>query len=75
MTPNVETSLRRRIDELVKKHGGFRPAARALKLGPQYLWRLWAGEKDNPSDAVMRKLGVYRVVTYYAKRSTGDLDR
>ena len=65
MTPNEATTLKRRVAELVKQHGGLRKAARAIGMGPQYLFRLGAGEKANPSDAILRKLGLYRVVAFY----------
>lgn len=53
-----------RVAELVKQHGGLRPAARAIKITPQYLYRLGNGEKKNASPAVLRKLGLRRVVAY-----------
>jgi hypothetical protein len=54
--------LQGRIDELMVKHGGLRPAARVLQMNAGYLQRLWSGEKDNPSDDVLRKLGLKRTV-------------
>jgi len=52
-----------RVAELVGKHGGVRPAARVLKMDHGYLHRLLTGEKKEPSAAVLRKLGLRRVVT------------
>jgi hypothetical protein len=60
-----ETTLKRRVADVVRQHGGLRKAARALGMTPQYLWRLGEGEKDNPSDAVLRKLGLKRQVVYW----------
>lgn len=60
----VETTIPARVAEIVAKHGGIRPAARVLKMTPQYLYRLGTGEKKNASAAVLRKLGLIRVVTY-----------
>ena len=57
-------TIQKRVSELVEKHGGLRPAARALKMTPQYLYRLGNGEKRNASAAMLRKLGLCRVVTY-----------
>ena len=66
-----ETTIRRRVAELVKKHGGLRAAARAIMLTPQYLYRLGTGEKENPSGEVLRKLGLVRHVTYRNTPSAG----
>jgi len=48
----------------VNRHGGVRLAARALQIDHAYLARLLSGEKDNPSDSVLRKLGLRKVVHY-----------
>jgi hypothetical protein len=53
-----------RIRELEAKHGGLRAAARALDCDAAYLLRLRDGEKRNPSAAMLRKLGLKKVVTY-----------
>lgn len=60
-------TLRDRIQQLADKHGGIRPAARVLKIDPSYLWRLYSGEKTEPSDAVLKKLRLVKVVTYRPK--------
>jgi hypothetical protein len=56
--------LQRRIWELVDRHISMRATARVLKVDHAYLSRLATGEKDNPSDALLRKLGIRRIVTY-----------
>ena len=53
-----------RIKELITEHGGLRQAARHLKCDPSYLLRLYDGEKTNPGEAVLKKLGLKKVVTY-----------
>jgi hypothetical protein len=58
------TLLQKRISALAKQHGSTRAAARVLEVDHAYLWRLAHGEKDNPDDALLRKLGLRRVVTY-----------
>jgi hypothetical protein len=63
-------TIRQRVAELMTQHGGLRPAARALKMTPQYLYRLGNGEKKNASAAMLRKLGLLRVVTYIRISST-----
>ena len=62
--------LQRRIWELVDRHISMRATARVLKVDHAYLSRLASGEKENPSDALLRKLGLRRVVTYkeFARR-------
>lgn len=56
--------LKKRIETLTKRHGSLRAVARVLKIDSGYLSRLASGEKDNPSDAVLRKLGLVRYVMY-----------
>ena len=53
-----------RIKELVAEHGGVRQAARYLKCDPSYLLRLHDGEKTNPGEALLKNLGLKKVVTY-----------
>lgn len=58
--------VQHRIAKLVKHHRGLRAAACVLKVDPAYLHRLATGEKQNPSDAVLRKLHLRRVARYEA---------
>jgi len=53
-----------RIEQAEKKHGGLRPAAKALGIDPGYLFRLKNAQKMNPSDEVLAALGLERVVYY-----------
>lgn len=53
-----------RIRELEAQHGSLRAAARVLRCDAAYLLRLRDGEKRNPSTAMLRKLGLKKVVTY-----------
>lgn len=59
-------SLRDRIDELCEKHGSQRAAAAVLKIDHAYLSRLRRGSKVEPSQHVLKKLGLQRVVLYRA---------
>lgn len=59
-----------RIEQLIKQHGSLRAAGRVIKVDSAYLLRLHAGTKTEPSAAVLRKLGLKRVVTY--KQRDGD---
>jgi hypothetical protein len=56
--------LRERIKELEAQHGGLNAAARVLKVDAGYLSRLASGEKDTPSDKLLRKMGLRRVVWF-----------
>lgn len=71
---NRANLLQRRIAELVDKHGSFRAAARVLRVDHAYLHCLCFGKKDNPSDALLRKLGLRRdvTVTYQNRRQEGE---
>lgn len=60
--------LRGRIQELAKRHGTLRAVARVLEIDAGYLSRLQDGLKTEPSEAVLRKLGLRRVVTYVDRR-------
>ena len=60
----LNVGLEGRIRELETQHGGLRPAARVLDCDVAYLLRLRNGEKKNPSDAMLEKMGLKRVVTY-----------
>lgn len=52
------------VRELIARHGGVRPAARVLKVSAAYVSRLARGEKIWPSDRLLQKLGVARIVAY-----------
>jgi len=54
--------IKRHIECLVELHGGIRSAGRVLGIDPGYLVRLRDGKKSNPSDDVLEKLGLKRVV-------------
>jgi len=63
------TVLQERIAELAEQHGSLRAAARVLECDAGYLSRLQSGEKDNPEDWLLRRMGLRRVVTY--ERTSG----
>jgi transcriptional regulator with XRE-family HTH domain len=56
--------LLRRLNALQAQHGSLRAVARVLEIDAGYLSRLKAGEKLNPSDALLRKLGLRRYVQF-----------
>ena len=57
-------TLKRRVAELIAKHGTLRAAARAIQVEPSYLSRIERGEKDNPSALTLRRMGLREVVAY-----------
>ena len=57
-------TLERRLGELVLRHGSLRAVGRVLEIDHAYLHRLYHGEKKEPSAAVLKKIGLRRVVTY-----------
>ena len=57
-------TIQERIIELQEKHGGLNAASRALGVDPGYLSKLGSGEKTNPSDEVLKKLKLKRVISY-----------
>ncbi len=57
------TLIAQRIDALTERHGSLRAAARVLNVSAGYLSRLRDGLKTNPSDQLLKKLGIKRVVT------------
>ncbi len=72
------SQLRARIQQLAKHHGSLRAAARVLEIDHGYLSRLQDGGKTEPSDDILRKLDLRRVVTYVRRsksRSTMDCER
>ena len=62
-------TLQSRVLDLIVIHGSLRAAARAAKVDAAYLHRLRYGHKTSPSAAVLRRLGLRRVVTFEAIRA------
>lgn len=52
------------IRQLVELHGSLRAVGRATGIDATYLSRLAHGEKANPSDDTLARIGLRRV-TYY----------
>lgn len=57
-------AIAKRIDGLVEQHGSLRAAAKVLGCDAGYLSRLRAGEKRNPSSALLKRMGL-KVRTVY----------
>lgn len=60
----VMQTLSGRVRMLEAQYGGLRAAARATGIDAGYLKRLRDGEKTNPSDATLAKLGLKKEVIY-----------
>ncbi len=61
--------LKARIEKLQREHGGLRAAARSVGMSASYMIRLRDGEKFEPGEKVLRKLGLRKVVTYTRTRN------
>ena len=59
-----EVNLTLRIAELIAQHGSLRAAARVLECDAGYLSRLWRGEKNDPGETLLRRMGLRQIVTY-----------
>ncbi len=66
-TRQEQALIRRKIREAMKRYGGLRAAARALRIKPSYLNSLRDGTRNNPGDFYLRKLGLRRV-TYIEEK-------
>lgn len=53
------------LDLLVDKYGSIRNVADKVGIDHAYLHRLRTGEKDNPSDETLKKLGLSNPHTVY----------
>lgn len=56
------TSIGLRITLMLAAYGSLRAMGRALKIDHSYLHRLQHGQKTEPSDTVLKKLGLRRIV-------------
>lgn len=59
-----QSVLQQRAAELIADHGSTRAAGRAVKLNHAYLYRLSTGEATEPTESVLRKLQLRRIVSY-----------
>ena len=62
-----------RISELEQQHGSLRDAAKVLSCDAGYLSRLRSGEKDKPSEILLKRMGLKRVVIYECIKSPNQL--
>ena len=53
--------IKRRVKAVAKKFGNVRRAAIRLGINPKYLYSLHRGERSNPGDKILTKLGLRRV--------------
>jgi hypothetical protein len=66
-----QITLRKRLGQLVAQHGSLRAVARVTEIDYSYLSRIGTGEKSNPSDFVLRRLGLRKSIVYEL-RATKD---
>lgn len=60
--------VREQIGQLIHRHGSLRKCARVLEISPAYLSRLFRGEKDEPSEKLLRKMGLRKIISYVLQR-------
>ena len=53
-----------RINALKIQHGSLRAAAKVLGCSVGYLSRLRSGEKENPSDILLKRMGLKCMIVY-----------
>lgn len=63
------------VNRVIAQYGNPRKAGEALSMCPTYLWRLAKGDKSNPKDEQLTRLGLKRVVTYEFINDTPPLTR
>lgn len=63
-TAKAEVTLPARIKELITQHGSLRAASRVLMIDAGYLSRLASGEKSNPNNLILSRMGLHCTITY-----------
>lgn len=53
--------IKRRVKTLCKKYGNCHRAALRLGINPKYMYSIHRGERSNPGDVILRKLGLRRI--------------
>ena len=71
MSIGATVTLQWHIGRLICKHGGLRAAADAVGIDAGYLSRLGSGQKSNPTKAMLKKLGLRKVITYKTEHTHG----
>ena len=56
--------LEQRVRELAGVHNGYRQLGGVLGYDHAYLYRLGRGERTEPGDELLKKLGLRRVVSF-----------
>lgn len=59
-----QITLQKRLEELEVSHGSVQNAARVHGIDPSYWRKLKSGEKNNPSENVLKVLGLKKLVFY-----------
>lgn len=52
------------VQTVIRRHGGLRVTSRVTGVDVAYLSRLASGQKHNPSQATMLKLGIDKTLVY-----------
>ncbi|WP_414616988.1 hypothetical protein [Stenotrophomonas muris] len=62
--PSMEATIKEALAFQVELHGSLRAASKDLGIDAGYLSRLASGEKENPGDYVLERLGLEKKVVY-----------
>lgn len=57
-------SLQDAVTIRIEKAGGLRALSRLVDISPSYLHRIVTGDRVNPSEETLEKLGLQRVIQY-----------
>lgn len=60
--------LNKYVQKLIKENGGLRAASRVLQIDNSYLNKMATGIRTDPSDEVLKKLKLRKLVMYVPKR-------
>jgi transcriptional regulator with XRE-family HTH domain len=58
--------------QFIQKHGNGTNAAKVLGVSRSYVSRLRYGSKVNPTDKILKKLGLIRIVEYKRDDTTQE---
>jgi len=67
----MSITIKERLEELEQKWGGSNSAALKSCIDQAYWSRLKSGKRTNPSDLVLAKLGLVKVIMYEQVNTEG----
>ena len=67
-TTTVHLTLEEHLTQLEEKYGTIQNAAEHFGLTPSYWYKLRIGDKRNPSQKILDKLGLHEIRIYKLKK-------